>query len=156
VFEALDNPPFFHGHQINTIEGSVASYAANRHLRNGENLGPIVPLNGAQTVNVARFIRVMGADFNAQSARTLLHNALGLRRAKDRRINIKLARAEVEDAIELLNPADLHFDDAVPLLEEAKRLLRHRRRNSPSVIRRVSVTLLQAQESMVDRAATNG
>ena len=151
VFEAMDNPPFFHGHQINTIEGSVAFYAANRHLRNGENLGPIVPLNAAQIVNVARFMRVMGADFNAESAKTLLRKALGLRDARDRETNIKLALAEIEDAIELLDPVDLHFDDAVPLLKEAQRLLIRGRRASSRVLSRATDTLIEAQQVMVNR-----
>ena len=123
VFEAADNAPFFHGHQINTIEGAVAFYATNRHLRNGDFLGAIVPLNGPQVANVARFIRVMGADFNVTSAIQLLEKALGLNKRKDRITNASLALAETIDAIELLDPVDLHIQDAVPLLKDAKAIL---------------------------------
>ncbi len=123
VFEAMDNPPFFHGHQINTVEGSVAFYATNRHLRDGTFLPAIVPLNGAQVINVARFMRVMGADFNAESAKTLLEKAVLLNANSRKRTNIHLALAEIEDAVELLEAVQLHFDDAVPLFEETTIIL---------------------------------
>lgn len=155
VFEAADNPPFFHGHQINTIEGAVAFYATNRHLRNGEFLPAIVPLNGSQVVNVARFVRVMGADFNAAEAIKLAKKALKLRKEKNRKINAELALAEVDDAIELLDPVDLHISDAVPLLKEARELLDEalddgKRRDLSKAIR----ALKKAQKAMVTRGVS--
>ena len=155
VFEAADNPPFFHGHQINTIEGAVAFYATNRHLRNGEFLPAIVPLNGSQVANVARFVRVMGADFNANSAITLIKKALRLRHKKDRKTNAALALAEVRDAIELLDPVDLHISDAVPLLKDAEELLEEaaddgKRRDIKKALRK----LKDAQETMVSRGVS--
>jgi mono/diheme cytochrome c family protein len=154
VFEAVDNPPFFHGHQINTIEGAVAFYATNRHLRNGEFLPAIVPLNGAQVANVARFLRVMGADFNAASAITLSRKALGLKKAGARKTNAKLARAEVDDAIELLDPVDLHITDAVPLFRKARDLLVAASRNGNRNTLNAAVdTMEAAQSSMITRTS---
>ena len=154
VFEAVDNPPFFHGHQINTIEGAVAFYATNRHLRNGEFLPAIVPLNGAQVVNVARFLRVMGADFNAASAITLSRKALGLKRAGDRKTNAKLALTEVDDAIELLDPVDLHITDAVPLFRKARGLLvAASRKGKRKTLKAAVDTLEAAQSSMITRTS---
>jgi len=154
VFEALDNPPFFHGHQINTVEGAVAFYATNRHMRNGEFLPAIVPLNGSQVINVARFIRVMGADFNAESAVTLAEKALRLSSRRDRKINAKLALAETIDAIELLDPADLHITDAVPLFKKARaRLVFASKTGSRGQLRRAIDTLEDAQEAMLSRGS---
>lgn len=154
VFEAMDNPPFFHGHQINTIEGAVAFYATNRHLRSGELLPAIVPLNGAQVANVARFLRVMGADFNAASAITLSKKALGLKKAGDRKTNAQLARAEVDDAIELLDPVDLHITDAVPLFIKARDLLAAASRNGNRNTLNAAVDKLEAaQSSMITRSS---
>ncbi|MFW2371515.1 MAG: hypothetical protein ACN4GM_00185, partial [Gammaproteobacteria bacterium] len=154
VFEAMDNPPFFHGHQINTIEGAVAFYATNRHLRNGEFLPAIVPLNGSQVANVARFMRVMGADFNAASAITLSSKALDLRAPADRRTNARLALAEVDDAIELLDPVDLHITDAVPLFREARDRLETASRNGNRKTLTAAIATLQAaQNSMVTRSS---
>jgi len=153
VFEAADNPPFFHGHQINTIEGAVAFYATNRHLRNGEFLPAIVPLNGSQVANVARFIRVMGADFNAASAITLAEKALGLKKNRNRKTNAKLALAEVVDAIELLDPVDLHISDAVPLFNEARELLEKAARSgNKSKLSKAIKALQDAQAAMVTRS----
>lgn len=125
VFEAMDNPPFFHGHQINTIEGMVAFYATNRHFRNGDFAGAIVPLNAPQVVNVARFLRVMGADFNIRAAVELLVKAAGmsLKQGQARSYNTYLATKEIEDAIRLLDVADIHFQDVVPTLESIAALL---------------------------------
>ena len=154
VFEAADNPPFFHGHQINTVEGAVAFYATNRHLRNGEFLPAIVPLNGSQVANVARFVRVMGADFNASAAITLAEKALRLRRKSNRNINAELALAEVEDAIELLDPVDLHISDAVPLFKEARELLDDaKKRGGKKDLRKAIRVLKDAQAAMVTRNA---
>ncbi len=152
VFESVDNPPFFHGHQINTVEGAVAFYATNRLLRNGEFLPAIVPLNGAQVANVARFMRVMGADFNAESAITLLDKANDLRRRGDRITNVRLALAEVDDAIELLDPVDIHIDDAVPLLEFARANLQIASfSGSRFWINRAAAYLSGAQDAMIVR-----
>jgi len=62
VIEAADSGPFFHADQIDTVEGVVAFYTSQRHLRDGTVLGPIVGLNGSQVVNVAAFMRVLNAD----------------------------------------------------------------------------------------------
>ena len=119
VIEAADTGPFFHGNQIETVEAMVAFYSSQRHLRNGEVLPAIVPLNGSQVTNIAAFIRVLNADENARSAIALLENALTFRKKRDQKVNLKLARAEIEDALEVLEGGRLHFDDAVPLLKKA-------------------------------------
>jgi cytochrome c peroxidase len=157
VFEAMDNPPFFHGHQINTVEGSVAFYATNRHLRNGDFLPPIVPLNGAQVINVARFMRVMGADFNAGSAITLLEKTLQFppNQKSNKRTNMKLALAEIEDAVELLEAVQLHFSDAVPLLEEARIILGQALPSANNGKLEMAINILEAaQAAMIDRNAS--
>ncbi len=154
VIESIDNPPFFHGHQINTVEGAVAFYASTRHLRDGEVLPPIVPLNGAQVINVARFMRVMGADFNAKSAITLLKKARKFRSSQKafKRTNIKLAIAEIKDAVELLVAVQLHFADAVPLLREARRTLEDALRSTNNIRLKGAIRILKrARRAMINR-----
>jgi cytochrome c peroxidase len=119
VIEAADTGPFFHNNAIATVEGMVAFYATQRHLKNGEVLPPIVGLNGAQVVNVAAFVRVLNADENARSAIELINNAKQLVNKKDKAVNLSLARSEIHDAIKVLKGADLHFIDAVPLFRSA-------------------------------------
>lgn len=112
AIEAADTGPFFHANQIETVEAMVAFYSSQRHLRNGEVLGPIVPLNGSQVANVGAFLRVINADENARSAIDLIDKAL-LLRGISRKVNLRLAASEIEDAVEVLEFGRLHFDDAV-------------------------------------------
>ena len=156
VFEAMDNPPFFHAHQVNTIEGSVAFYATNRHFRNGEFAGAIVPLNAAQVSNVARFMRVMGADFNAAQAKTLLAKAaeFSSHARYERRINVRLAVADIRDALELLRGAEIHLVDAQPMFRDALLVLEHGRRVTTrrhKILTAIAV-LDAAQEAMIIRS----
>lgn len=119
VIEAADTGPFFHANQIDTVEGLVAFYATQRHLRDGTVLAPIVGLNGTQVVNVAAFLRVLNADENARSAIQLIDQAAQLDRRKYQIIDLHLARSEIEDAIEVLEGGRLHSDDVVPLFKQA-------------------------------------
>jgi len=127
VIEAADTGPFFHSNQIDTVEGMVSFYTSQRHLRNGEVLAPIVGLNGAQVANVGAFLRVLNADENARSALDLVNKARHLGSWRDRRVNLNLAQAEIEDALQVLAAGNLHFDDAVPLFRKAGKYIRYRK-----------------------------
>lgn len=127
VIEAADTGPFFHSNQIDTVEGLIAFYTSQRHLRNGDVLGPIVGLNGSQVANVGAFMRVVNADDNLRIAIELITEARQLYRWRDRRTNLRLARAEIRDALEVLEGGHLHFDDAVPLIRRALRKTRYYR-----------------------------
>ena len=157
VIEAADTGPFFHGHTINTVEAMVAFYSSQRHLRNGELLGPIVPLNGSQVANVGAFLRVLNADENARSAIVLTEKAMEFRRRQDRNVNLRLALAEIEDAMQVLDGGSLHFEDAIPLLKEAnnkiEREIKTRRNNrSRRLMQDAIVKLDQAREAMIIRS----
>lgn len=158
VFDAMDTPPFFHAHQVNTIEGMVSFYAANRHLRNGDFLGAIVPLNASQVVNVARFLRVMGADFNAESAVRLLKKASGFSvfSYKTRRVDIDLALGEIEDALQLLTPVLLHQKDAVPSFEKAQEVLQNAGFFNSQAVQKAIGLLREAQGAMLVRGLEGG
>lgn len=145
VIEAADTGPFFHSNQIDTVEAMVAFYAAKRHLRNGDVLDPIVELNGSQVANIGAFLRVVNADENARSAIDLLTRAKKLR-FRDRRTNNYLAVTEIEDALEVLEGANLHFADAVPMLRDAKQLVKWGRLNK-------AIKKLRAvRDVMIDRS----
>lgn len=122
VIEAADTGPFFHGNQIDTVEGLVSFYATQRHLRNGEVLPPVVGLNGSQVANVAAFLRVLNADENLRSAIELIDQAEQLSRKRDRKTDLSLARGEISDAITVLEGGNLHFREVVPALKLARRL----------------------------------
>lgn len=146
VIEAADTGPFFHANQIDTVEAMVAFYATQRVLRDGDVLAPIVGLNGSQVANVAAFLRVLNADENARSAIDLITRAMQLYPARDRRVNLDLADSEIEDALQVLNAARLHFADAVPLFEMARRLVERRKMND------AITALRRARDAMIDRS----
>lgn len=125
VIEAADTGPYFHSNQIDTVEGLISFYSSQRHLRNGEILGPIVGLNGSQVANVGAFMRVVNADDNLRIAIGLITEAGQLNRWRDRQTNLHLARAEINDALEVLEGGHLHFDDAVPLIKKALKKTRY-------------------------------
>ena len=156
VIEAADTGPFFHGNSINTVEAMVAFYSSPRHLRNGDLLGPIVPLNGSQVANVGAFLRVLNADENARSAIVLTEKALEFRRRAGRNVNLRLALAEIEDAMQVLDGGNLHYEDAIPLIKEAnnkiERAIKTSRNNiSRSLMQDAIVKLDQVREAMIIR-----
>ncbi len=124
VVEAADTGPFFHSNSIETVEGAVAFYTSQRVLRDGTVLPAITGLNGAQVANVGAFMRVINADENARSAIELITKSFSFAvtsaNAAKRKINLRIARAEAEDAIEVLNEGRLHFADAVPKFKGAR------------------------------------
>jgi len=156
VIEAADTGPFFHANQIDTVEAMVAFYSSQRHLRNGEVLPAIVPLNGSQVANIGAFIRVLNADENTRSAIALLDKAQAIRKKRDQRINLQLARTEIEDALEVLEGGGLHFDDAVPMLQKAdsyiRKVLSSRRRHARGFqIKKAQNELEAVRETMIIR-----
>ena len=148
VIEAADTGPFFHSNQVDTVEAMIAFYTSQRTLRNGEVLPPVVGLNGAQVANVGAFIRVLNADENARSAIELIHNVKRLDKKKHRKVNIKIARAQIKDAITVLKSGGLHFGDAVPAFESAlKQLKKHRLNKS---LNKALHKLQMARDAMIE------
>ncbi len=150
VIEAADTGPFFHSNQVDTVEAMISFYATKRHLRDGQVLAPIVELNGSQVANVGAFLRVVNADENARSAIDLIVRAKDLRR-KDRRTNLYLARTEIDDALEVLNGGNLHFADAIPMFEKAKRYIKRYRMNKHRMNKTIKL-LEDARDVMIDRS----
>jgi len=145
VIEAADTGPFFHSNQIDTVEGMIAFYTSQRHLRNGEVLPAIVGMNGAQLANVGAFIRVLNADENARSAMQLIAQAKNMNRKKHKTINLDIAKSEIEDAIEVLEGGGLHFSDAIPLFNEALRKI------NANKLEKAIDKLQQSRDAMIER-----
>ncbi|HHJ36143.1 MAG TPA: hypothetical protein ENJ87_10305 [Gammaproteobacteria bacterium] len=145
VIEAADTGPFFHANQMDTVEGMIAFYTSQRHLRNGEVLSPVVGLNGAQLVNVAAFLRVLNADENVRSAIQLLDYATHLDHYRDKKVNAHLAKVQIKDAIGVLQAVNLHKADAVPALKKARHQIKQRKYN------KAIETLTSIREMMINR-----
>jgi len=131
VIEAADTGPFFHNNSIETIEGSVGFYTseafdnspAGQFLKNvlngGDTGGFSIRLESTGVVAIAAFLRVMNVLENIRSAAESTEFALHVYKSRKANALIKLAIADVEDAIQVLDGGNLH--------PEAQRLLRRAR-----------------------------
>jgi hypothetical protein len=120
LIEAADTAPFFHNNlkQISSgpenindavlfysVLGSFLGSPAAEELN--ETLGPL-DLDGSEAADIARFLRVLNAALNADIARQRLDavatliDAFGDERVDVQRKLLSLARAEVEDALQVL------------------------------------------------------
>lgn len=97
IIEAADTPPFFHNHSVKTIEDAVKFYTSSNFAGSpsGQFIGPI-NLNTEEIRLVAAFLRVVNSLDNIRSAKAYL--------TKGGRT--KSALAEVEDAIQVLQPSE--------------------------------------------------
>lgn len=159
VIEAADTGPFFHSNQVETVEGAVAFYAANRNFRNPEinpQAAAIVPLNGSQIVNIAAFMRVLNADENSRQALELLEFAERLKNRRDISINVRLAISEIEDAMGVLNEGRLHKTDVMALFTEALNSLKKMQKvaNWRKKLRVAKTALMEARSTMINRPWT--
>ncbi|NOQ13078.1 MAG: hypothetical protein GQ583_01175 [Methyloprofundus sp.] len=112
VVEAADTAPFFHNNSVNTIEEAVAFYNSNAfHASPGANPADpndpesvcerCIHLEPTQVTAIALFLRTINAMENIRSSNDLDWQAYSQKR-KPRRALLKLAIAETEDAIEVL------------------------------------------------------
>lgn len=131
VVEAADTAPFFHNNSVNTIEEAVAFYNSNAfHASPGANPADpddpesvcerCIHLEPTQVIAIALFLRTINAMENIRSSNDLDWQAYSQKRRRSRRELLKLAIAETEDAIEVLEGgAIIPNPQSVQLLHKA-------------------------------------
>jgi mono/diheme cytochrome c family protein len=120
LVEAADTGPFFHtdttvsgasAHNAataNTIEQAVAFYDSPAFNNSPSGAGGQINLDATQINNLGRFLRVINASFNAQlaikrlDAANALVNRFGSNNVNMQRTMIRMAMAELDDAIAVL------------------------------------------------------
>ena len=125
LVEAADTGPFFHDNSVETIEAAVAFYAGPAFNNSPAGGPPVngIALDGTQVAAVGAFLRVINALENIRAARVEEGRAL---RAAKRFVAAKFLRiafAENEDAVEVLDGGGLH-PVAQALLRKAGQLLK--------------------------------
>lgn len=130
LIEAADTPPFFHNNAINTIEEAVAFFNGPEFNHNPDNpdprnAGKQINLSPSQITKVATLLRVLNALENIRSAIQLSDNASSATNFGRAKKSLRIAQAELEDAIQVLAEKNLHPNavadlmDASGLTEEA-------------------------------------
>jgi hypothetical protein len=126
LIEAADTGPMFHSNAFDTIEQAIEFYAAdgfaNSFLANvskfdNRDFGQPMPLSQQDIMDLGRFLRVLNASLNCQMAGYRLSSAIRIASElgdRDREIVrglVRLTRAELEDAVDVLGAVDdLHTD----------------------------------------------
>ncbi|MEW6038753.1 MAG: hypothetical protein AB1648_10960 [Pseudomonadota bacterium] len=124
LIESADTAPFFHNNSVNTLEEAIASYngdSFNRSpgARTSSGKDRRVKLESSQVTAIALFLRTLNALENIRSSNSLSRKAMDLR-GKNAKETLKLAMADTEDAIEVLQGGILlPYPEALARLEEA-------------------------------------
>ncbi|MCI0351094.1 MAG: hypothetical protein L0Z53_16840, partial [Acidobacteriales bacterium] len=115
LVETADTPPFFHNNSIDTVEGAVDFYNSDA-FNKAPGFGGIITGNqgliklaATEVVAVAAFLRSINALENIRSARDLAVRARASTNTAIAQELLRLARAEAEDAFEVLDCANLNF-----------------------------------------------
>ncbi len=128
AIEAADTLPFFHNNSVNTIEQVVATYTGpvfnnspGALTNSGANRQII--LDGSQMTAVALFLRAINVLENIDSSNRLDERAMALENEELAKRQIKLARSDTEDAVEVLKGAVYNvYPEALVKLKKAYEL----------------------------------
>ncbi len=119
LIEAADTAPFFHNHRARTLEEAVTFYTTDDAFG-----GAPFPMSEKDVQNLAAFLRVLNASFNAAISIQRNSAALSLEASgdKDARSTVNmllaLANSEATDAVEVLGTRKLN-PQTVRLLRRA-------------------------------------
>lgn len=103
LVEAAETPPFFHNNSVNTIEEAVAFYSGPE-FNTAPGFGTVIPinLNATQNAQIGAFLRVINALENIRQAEDLINRARSTSNDPIRRELMRLAGADIRDAIDVL------------------------------------------------------
>lgn len=119
LVEAADTAPFFHNNARATIEQAVAFYNSAAFNNSPSGQAGRIALSDAQVNDIAAFLRAINALENIRQSEAYVRTALerGYSHGGEQ---LRLARVEIQDAIEVLAAVGLHAD-AVADLNQAMR-----------------------------------
>ncbi|QXP88739.1 hypothetical protein [Methylococcus capsulatus] len=124
LVEAADTAPFFHNNSVNTLEEAIASYNGDSFnqspgAKTSSGKDRRVKLESSQVTAIALFLRTLNALENIRSSNSLSRKSMDLR-GRNAKETLKLAMADTEDAIEVLQGGTLlPYPEALARLEEA-------------------------------------
>lgn len=127
LWEAADTAPYFHHNGAATLEDAIAFYDSLEFKKSVEGQRLLLMDSGGQEMAVetdalAAFLRVINVLENVRSANDFMERATGQSRTSAKKI-LKLAKADINDALDVLAEGELHEEDVVPYFEDAKALV---------------------------------
>jgi cytochrome c peroxidase len=145
LVEAADSGPFFHNNAVDTLEAAVSFYndpefnqSSGGQVAAALDTGGIgIVLSSTEVTAVANMLRVVNALENIRSSIDLDQAALGRGRSTAHRL-LEVSRAELRDAVQVLDSAGLH-PEAVGELRAAIALNREARGALFRVIRDIII-----------------
>ncbi len=127
LVEAADTAPYFHHNGAATLEDAIAHYDSGAFRNSIEGQRLTIQDSGGQELSVdvdtlAAFLRAINALDNIRAVTDFLDRAKTGETVADSQQLLTLAQADIDDAMQVLNRSELHEEDAVPYLEQAKSL----------------------------------
>ena len=127
LVEAADTAPYFHHNGATTLEDAIAHYDSNAFRNSIEGQRLMIQDSGGQELSVdvdtlAAFLRAINALENIRAVTDFLDRAKTGATVADSQRLLTLAQADIDDAVQVLNRSEMHEEDAVPSLEQAKSL----------------------------------
>ena len=106
LVEAADTPPYFHNNAAATLEDAVAFYTTDTFDASPSGAGRAFILTEDEIRQIAAFLRALNAVQNVDEAIAHIDNAKSLPAARAK-LEIEMASAQVQDAIEVLTTGPL-------------------------------------------------
>jgi len=117
LVEAADTAPFFHNNARATLEEAVAFYNSDAFNNSPSGRAGRIALTQEQVNDIAAFLRALNALENIRQGEAYVRMAI--ERGQDRGAEpLRLAREEIQDAVQVLSGVGLHAD-AVSDLNQA-------------------------------------
>jgi hypothetical protein len=114
LVEAADTAPFFHNNARSTLEDAVAFYNSDAFNNSPAGQAGRIALSQEQVNDIAAFLRALNALENIRQSEDYIRTAIagGAERGVE---PLRLAREEIQDAIEVLSTVGLHPESVADL-----------------------------------------
>jgi hypothetical protein len=153
LVEAADTAPFFHNNARATIEQAVAFYNSPAFNNSPAGQAGRIALTDAQVNDIAAFLRAINALENIREGEAYIRTAMERGYAGGTE-QLRLAREEIQDAIEVLSAVGLHAAAVADLNQAMRNAAPAEARYRPDL--ELALTALQRARGRILAAAPAG
>lgn len=152
LVEAADTPPYFHNHSVATLEEAIAFYnstafntSPGAKAEDQNNQPRLINLDSSKVSAIASFLRAINVLENIRNSSRLDERALS-ESGKAFRESVRLAMADTEDGIQVLQQGFNLYPEALALLDNAYAL---EKKYTKAALRKALVLKQQARALIV-------